>query len=120
MNKRWSEALRRVRYAQAEMTPGLNRRQARRAALDARYGPCVGDVEGVACPVHGFHETSDPEPATTRDEHLANVVPIVLMAVVIVVSAILGASAWVGIPLAVLTGPVLHEVWIRVLRRERP
>lgn len=119
---KWSEAVRRVRYAQAELTPGYERRQARRAALDARYGPCVGDQEGVPCPVHGFHEVSDPEPepVTSREEHLANIVPVVLMLVVIVTCAVLGASAWIGLPLAVLAGPGLRVVLLRVARGDRP
>jgi hypothetical protein len=117
---RKEDLLRRYMYARAEMTVGYHRREARRKEVDQRFGPCVGDVEGVECPLHGFHEVSAPEEPAGRDEHLAAIVPLVLMLVVIVVCALVGAPAWVGLPLVVLAGPVLGWAWFTVLRRGKP
>lgn len=114
---RRGELLRRMRYARAELTPGLERRQVRRAAYDARYGPCVGNVEGALCPLHGVHESSAPEPGNepSRADRVLFWVPLVLMLGVAATAIVWHWPVWAGSVSILVSGPVAHRVlyWVR-------
>jgi hypothetical protein len=110
---RYEDLLRRARYARAELTPGSERRRTRRAAYEARYGPCVGDVEGVVCPLHGRHESSPEPEMDTTPTPLGRVlfwVPVVLMLTAAVVAVYRGWPLWEGALSIILLGPVLSRV----------
>jgi hypothetical protein len=114
---RRGELLRRMQYARAELTPGLERRQARRAAYEARYGPCVGDIEGALCPLHGVHESSRPEPddETTTVDRVLFWVPLLLMLGVAATAIVWDWPLLVGAASIIVAGPVVYRVlcWVR-------
>lgn len=116
MNKTWDEAVRRYLYARAEITPNYAKQQARRAAYDARYGPCVGDTEGAECPVHGVHETSDPASLMSQDEVWQLVAMILAMSLVITGWVVWDWSLWVVLPLVWIAGQVAARTTARVQR----
>lgn len=116
---RRGELMRRFREARAELTPGFERRQARRAANDARYGECAGGP-GEWCPRHGRHEpdpVAEPERPATPLDWVVFRVPLVLMLGVGVIAIVWDWSLWWGAAAIVLVGPVLDRVLYRVRDR---
>lgn len=116
---RRGELVRRMRYARAELTPGLERRQARRAEFEARYGPCTGEPGGW-CPRCGQHEpdpATEPEPLATPLDSVVFVGPLVVMLGVAAAAIVWDWPLWLGVLGIVLAGPVLDRVLYRVRDR---
>lgn len=116
---RRGELARRLRYARAEWTPGLERRRRARARFDARYGPCTG-VPGEWCPVHGQHESDTPgDDSWSRNDVITFVVGAAALLAVGIPAMVWSWPVWVGIPAILLTGLLVPRVTDRLLPADR-